>query len=90
MASISPRSAQPSASHAGFQARDGIELPPFLEKLGRHVVGGIVRGVARHAEGLAFQQIGAIAGAHVFASARPVAACTASTSLPSTISAGMS
>ena len=51
--------------HLLFEAGDGVELAPLFEQVLGDVVGGVVRGVAGHAEGLALQQVGAVAGAGV-------------------------
>src|SRR5678815_4676367 len=45
-----------------LEARDRILALPFFEKLGRHITGVVVRGVAGHAEGLELHQRRSSAG----------------------------
>src|ERR1035438_3247428 len=51
--------------HARFEARDRVHLAPFVEEALRHVVRGIVRRMAGHAERLALQKVWALAGSSV-------------------------
>src|ERR1039457_3859173 len=53
------------SQHAGLETGDGVELAPLLEEVFGDVVGGIVRGVARHAERLALQKIRPVARARM-------------------------